>query len=458
MTRKGTTRLKHNGSWVYPQQIWIKDSDDWREVQEAFVKDNDEWVRIFPLPVALPSISPTNVSFSMYTRETSTKNIVISNTGDDALTITGATVSSTTRYQTSVKINSYPLVIPAGQTASIELEFVSTGETTGNESVTINFNTFSQYLGDSTFNFVATGRILERYSRASVSPSSISRGGYISDGDFESSISISNTGNGILTISSVTAGITSIISYPQSVNPGATGTIRVRTPNSGDAGSYGDNIYISTNDASNTTISVPVYISISAPSGNQNYTSPGTYSFRVPAGVRSITITAVGGGGGGGGSTEVGRGGGGGGGAAGGYTTVSRSVTPGESLSITVGAGGAGSPYVGRERGAGGGGGTAQGGTTSQISGSFGSVIAAGGPGGNSGTSGSGGAGGQGGGGSGSSGESGTRDNSSTAGGAGGSNGSGYGSGGAGASAPDRVSPFNWAGNPGSSGAVLLSW
>lgn len=71
--------------------------------------------------------------------------------------------------------------------------------------------------------------------------------------------------------------------------------------------------------------------------GQQEFTSPGTYSFIVPANVESISMVAVGGGGGG--AQNVEDGGGGGGGALAYSNNVA--VTPGEVLTVTVGQGGA---------------------------------------------------------------------------------------------------------------------
>lgn len=75
-------------------------------------------------------------------------------------------------------------------------------------------------------------------------------------------------------------------------------------------------------------------------SGSSNYTSAGTYSFTVPAGVFSINTTVIGGGGGGGGCDGGGDSHVGGGGGSGGISSSSLSVTPYETLSITVGSGG----------------------------------------------------------------------------------------------------------------------
>lgn len=71
----------------------------------------------------------------------------------------------------------------------------------------------------------------------------------------------------------------------------------------------------------------------------QEYTTPGSYTFTVPAGVTSVRAIVIGGGGSGGrcGSSYGGGGGGGGGFAMGVY-----SVTPGQAIPVTVGIGGPG--------------------------------------------------------------------------------------------------------------------
>ena len=78
-----------------------------------------------------------------------------------------------------------------------------------------------------------------------------------------------------------------------------------------------------------------------SPVGQTPYTTPGTYTFTVPAGTTSISAVVVGGGGGGSGCDggqlrgETNNGGGGGGLA---YGTIA--VTPGETLTVVVGSGG----------------------------------------------------------------------------------------------------------------------
>lgn len=78
-------------------------------------------------------------------------------------------------------------------------------------------------------------------------------------------------------------------------------------------------------------------------SGFQEFTTPGAFSFTVPAGVTLVSLTACGGGGGGGsGYTDQGGGGGGGGAAVFGKKI---SVSPGQIIKGTVGSGGTGAEY-----------------------------------------------------------------------------------------------------------------
>ena len=84
---------------------------------------------------------------------------------------------------------------------------------------------------------------------------------------------------------------------------------------------------------------------VAAP-GSISYTTAGTYNWKAPAGVTSVSVVAIGGGGAGGGGTLVGRGqywgiGGTGGGL--GYVN-NYPVTPGSCYTVVVGAGGTRNP------------------------------------------------------------------------------------------------------------------
>jgi len=115
-----------------------------------------------------------------------------------------------------------------------------------------------------------------------------------------------------------------------------------------------------------------------------SFTVPGNYSFTVPSGVTSLSITSIGGGGGGGGYSGTYVGGVGGDGA---RVISNLSVTPGQVLSLVVGGGGGGgtngpsSGGGGYSCGAQGGGG----GSTNIGAGTVNQIIAGGGGGGGSG-------------------------------------------------------------------------
>ncbi len=86
---------------------------------------------------------------------------------------------------------------------------------------------------------------------------------------------------------------------------------------------------------------------ISCTAGSVAFTDPGVYTFTVPTGVTSVDAVAVGGGGGGGNGICNQMWAGGGGGGAGLAYGNSISVTPGQTITVTVGAGGNQGPCYG---------------------------------------------------------------------------------------------------------------
>lgn len=192
----------------------------------------------------------------------------------------------------------------------------------------------------------------------------------------------------------------------------------------------------------------------------QIYTTQGSDTFVVPAGITSVTVKLWGGGGGGGAGGTAAAGGAGGGG---GYVTATLSVTPGETLNVYVGGAGLG----GSQSTAGGGGG---GGSFSSVyRGGTALAIAGGGAGGGGGLNNGGRSGGDGGagggttgvagsGGSGSGGSnSGGSGGTSSAGGAGGSGGNNAGSAGSSLTGGDGADARTSEGADGSGAAGGLS-
>jgi hypothetical protein len=126
-----------------------------------------------------------------------------------------------------------------------------------------------------------------------------------------------------------------------------------------------------------------ISVSLTCTASSFSFTTPGSYTWTVPAGVSSIQIVATGGGGGGGGMWGSGAGHSGGAGA---VVNSTRNVTAGQLLNLVVGGGGGtgasgpGSGGGGYTCGAGGGGG----GSTNVDSGTSDQIIAGGGGGGGS--------------------------------------------------------------------------
>lgn len=172
------------------------------------------------------------------------------------------------------------------------------------------------------------------------------------------------------------------------------------------------------------------------------FTSTGSYTWTVPAGVTSIKVIATGGGGGGGGTSGTSAGSAGGAGA---VVTSTLTVTPGQVLTLFVGGGGgAGTSAPSLTNGAGGGGGA-----SSNIDAGAADQIIAGGGGGGGGNSPSASAGGNGGGANGAGGAGGSV--SSTTGGSGGAGGIG-GAGGTNSMMMSGVTGGSGPGGPGGNG------
>ena len=498
----GLTKIKQGSTWKPVKSLWQKDSTgNWVPVQTAWVKRADgNWERIFPTPAGINTATPTSISLEVYQNFSTSTPISFTNTGDRPLTIANVIAYDGTKTVTSIDFTGmgggYPYTIAPGSSGYINISVL--GNTVGTSSGNITFVNDTGYFGnDGNVAYwpgnqtvvPVTTTVLPNYSACSVSPNPIVYNYFQQDTPASISVAITNIGNGAnLHISSITTtGNGTISSLTSSTVTTGNSAHFTLTANALTAGSYTDTITVYS-DAKNGNVTIPVALTVAVPHATQVFDSPGTYTWTVPAGVYSLTAAVVGAGGGGSGSSEVGNGAGGGAGGSGGVALQSVSVTPGETLSITVGAGGAGAPFVGRNPGAVGAEGPGGNGATSSLTGSFGTINATGGSGGGAGLGypvclgGAGGPAGNPSGVNGTAGTTGTNDYSTTYGGIGGNNGfvynsvpptglpydqiaivpgspdNIYGRGGNGASAPDRVPPYNWPGYPGAAGAVLLSW
>ncbi len=42
------TKIKSNGTWIEPKDIWVKTNNVWVKSKQIFIKQNDTWVQVFP--------------------------------------------------------------------------------------------------------------------------------------------------------------------------------------------------------------------------------------------------------------------------------------------------------------------------------------------------------------------------------------------------------------------------
>ena len=222
----------------------------------------------------------------------------------------------------------------------------------------LNVNNFVITYGASNLPKVSSGTVVTKFITSSSSATSIST-------QVNPDINLSTTGTYVYRVTAITSSswIFRIYNIPSAtVSSLTTSTIITANTSSGRLGSFGVNntVTVSTIVSATSIIAIanggigslaptPGLInSISVPGGtyvpapvftDQNYTTPGTYTFIVPANATTLSAMAVGGGGtGDDGNTGDGGGGGGSGGSAGFFNNLA--VTPGQTLTIVVGAGG----------------------------------------------------------------------------------------------------------------------
>lgn len=218
---------------------------------------------------------------------------------------------------------------------------VSTCDSASNGKVKA-VNNIMQFCNGSTWQAV---ELRPRGSHLSISPSSktdMDLTGGSSPGSYET-FTVTNTGS--LNSTTMTTSLSNSTNFELGTDNcdgttlaiGASCTLQLRAKTSAD-GPYSTNLTVAADTSTVSAISGTA--SGFVVFGQTSYTTPGTYSWTVPAGVTSVSVVAVGGGGGGNLYHSNYNTGGGGGGLA--YKN-NITVTPGSSITITVGAGGVGS-------------------------------------------------------------------------------------------------------------------
>ena len=382
----GITYVKDNGSYKPLKGLWTKQNGTWVPVKTAWYKRSDGvWERIYPTPRGINTPTVTALTFNPYQhyQDVPAQTFRITNTGDYDLVINSATLNdSVGNYITFNFPTSLPTTIPQG--GLLDLPINVYGNTTGTFTGNVAFTNYTGYLGYANTSIPVTVNVRSDYNNITLTPNPVSLSYYVLDSLATTTVTIKNSGNGgnllVSAIASQNGYVTvSGISTPAVLGgtysttnfnttfTGATTTFTLTAANL-NVGTYQDTITITGNASNAPTLTVPVTISVTQHNGLSAFTAPGTYTFVVPTGVHRLNIATIGGGGAGGdaiynGYHNIAQGGSGGGGGSGAYDLHYVTVTPGETLRLTVGSGGTSSTNGG----------------TSTISGSFGTISAAGG-------------------------------------------------------------------------------
>ena len=368
-TLLGVTYNKDNSGTYKPLKgLFHKQGTNWTPVKTAWYKRSDGvWERIYPTPRGINTPTVTALTFNPYQhyQDVPAQTFRITNTGDYDLVINSATLNdSVGNYITFNFPTSLPTTIPQG--GRLDLPINVYGNTTGTFTGNVAFTNYTGYLGYANTSIPVTVNVRPNYNNITLTPNPVSLSYYVLDSLATTTVTIKNSGNGdnllVSAIASQNGYVTvSGISTPAVLGgtysttnfnttfTGATTTFTLTAANL-NVGTYRDTITITGNASNAPTLTVPVTVTVSQLNGLEALTSPGNYSFTVPAHVHRLNIAAFGAGGGGGvaiyngqsyvGGSTVLQGGGGGGGGSGAYNPQTVAVTPGETLSIRVGQGG----------------------------------------------------------------------------------------------------------------------
>jgi hypothetical protein len=263
------------GNWKPVKKLWTKTSTGWQPVQKAWTKIGvDTWEQIYPTPAATLTTNVASLTFNVYQHHSATAQpIIITNTGNNTLTITNATISISSYYGSILTPDSsYPMTILPGQSKSILVNV--TGSLIGSDtSNAIVITADVAPYGTSTLTIPLTVNVLAEYSAISFENSitpviskTVPLSMYYGDSLPSATITLYNNGNGkTVNISSVTSssGVINVSSFPSAINSGNTGSV-ILTATSQAVGTHNDTITIISNDTSNPTLTITVNYTVSA--------------------------------------------------------------------------------------------------------------------------------------------------------------------------------------------------
>jgi hypothetical protein len=277
------------------KEIYLKNGASWAVVQQAYIKSGNQWIRVFPTPRAIANPNTTYLGYNLYTTfQSNVQTVSITNSGDEVLTITSATVSNTAKFDIETNYSglgsSLPYTINPGVSKSFDVQL--TGKDVGSGVGSIVFNTDTGVFGANSISISVDADILPLFSVATVNVSSVSLRYDINAAEPTASINISNSGNGILTISnySSTFGYITFVNAPATVGPGKSVTFTAKlspTAQALNGGNYADQISI-ISDSISGTISISVSFTV-VPHGSITFRADG--SWPVPAGIsNAVTV------------------------------------------------------------------------------------------------------------------------------------------------------------------------
>lgn len=344
----GYVTIKEEGEQKPLKELYLKNGATWATVQEAYIKSGTAWIRVFPTPNAIVNFSTQNLEFTTYTTFNSiVQTVSISNTGDEVLTITNITESTSDKFTIisnySALGDRLPYTINPGATKTFSVQI--SGQDVGSDTGTIEFTINKGVLGNQTSIVNLTCETIPLFSKAQKNNNSLfiryDQNGPETYADF----SISNLGNGVLTISAFNslAGYLNITNAPignvtspgltNTIPPGGTRTYRANltTAVKTTYGSLTDTLSI-LSDSIDGTITIPVSFTI-VPHGTVTLTTNAS-TWEVPFGLNNDVEIEIQGARGGNGGNDSAVGGAGG---DGGFYRLTASLTFGQTLQFYPG-------------------------------------------------------------------------------------------------------------------------
>lgn len=279
------------------KEVYLKNGGSWAVVQEAYIKSGNQWIRVFPTPRAIANVSTSYLGYNLYTTfQSNVQTVTITNDGDEILTINSATVTNTSKFNIQTNYtglgSQLPYTINPGVSKSFDVQL--TGKDVGSGLGSIVFTTDTGVFGANTISVSVDADVLPLFSVASANPSSINLRYDVNSAEPTGSITITNSGNGILTVTEYlsTFSYITFIDAPTTVDPGKTSTFTVKLSTTAKAlagGNYSDTINI-TSDSINGTVTIPVNFTV-VPHGTITFRADGNWT--VPAGISNAVTVEI---------------------------------------------------------------------------------------------------------------------------------------------------------------------